>query len=181
MLCPSKLLVSLHLGSTVMADTGLESESLFPTLCFLHQHTRTEDPSAFSALRPPSEVLRRGIIIPTHLCAPFFMLIHLPETQSEPPAPAQLSTTGSHSLNAPFVHFSRLSSISFFSISVGPAMLKSFPAPVCHRVAWAECSKHHPSALVSSASHLTATFYSSEPGQICVLQGSLIIGWAKTS
>lgn len=88
------------------------------------------------------------------------------QVQFEPLASAQLlSTTWSHLLNAPFVHlFSKLPHTSFFTIPVGPAMLESFPAPFCYRWAWTECSQHRPLALVSSASHLPATFCSSGQG-----------------
>lgn len=99
-----------YILKAVMAEEvcGLETWSLSPTLCFLHQHTRLKTilllvlwdlllrcwggPSS----SPPTSVQ----LFP---CSSIYQLP--PETQCELLAPAQLSTTWSHSPNAPFVYF----------------------------------------------------------------------------
>lgn len=51
------------MGSTCGLDSWSLSPTLFSVLCFLHQCTGAEDPSALSALRSTYEVLRKTINI----------------------------------------------------------------------------------------------------------------------
>lgn len=160
---------------------SLESESLCPALCFLHQPTRAEDPSAFSALRTPFEVLRRAIIIPTHLYAPFSMLTHLP-------ASSRATVRALHLHNsAPLMH-SKHSFCAFFPNCLPPPSLLYLWDQAC----W------NPSLLLSATEwlqlralniipqlwcHLPLIWllhFAPQGESKCVLQRSLIINWAKT-